>query len=716
LYEALYGARPFAGDSFEELRRAVVSGELAPRRSKSAGVPSYVEQALARGLAADPGARFAHMGALLSALTPKPHPLYRLSALGLIVALLLALGGLGDRALHEKKRRSCVQAEALPAGIWDEAQRREVRRAFLATAKPYSLAAWQKVEQLLSDYTASWVVERAEACHATRVRGEQPVEVMALRERCLDQRREELAALLEVFTHADAEVVENAVRAVQSLPSSAACADVAALRARHPPPERNDAREPSPLRGLKRELLQVEALQRAGKSASAAAQAQALVERARALGTRHLEALAWVQLGLAQGGQGSYDRAEQALRKGLLTAEASGDRVLCAQTWLHLANNALRRNRPLEVDEDLGHAAALAESLGGDGEFAARRLYLMAAREHTQAHYAAAAEHAQAALAAYEKLGRRTIEQSQAMWLLGVILEARGDYSAAADVLTRALRMVEAQLGPDHPQVTSYLNAIGSVKQNQGLPEDALPQYQRALRIKTAALGADHPDVGVQLSNQGMLLIRLGRLDEAQAALQRARGILEKSEGQSRIVLARTLKQIAKIHMQRRDYAQAAQSFERARALLVELLGPDHDDVARCLHDLSLLAMQRRQWALAAEQNRRALAIFERRLGPDHPHSAELYETLGEAYLQLGKFARAAAALTHAVIVMEKRKDTASELAGTRFLLARARWARNESGDRLAALALAGAAYAALPPDDENRSEIARWLARRQAG
>jgi tetratricopeptide (TPR) repeat protein len=191
---------------------------------------------------------------------------------------------------------------------------------------------------------------------------------------------------------------------------------------------------------------------------------------------------------------------------------------------------------------------------------------------------------------------------------------------------------------------------------------------------------------------------------------------LEKSEGQSRIVLARTLKQIAKIHMQRRDYAQAAQSFERARALLVELLGPDHDDVARCLHDLSLLAMQRGQWALAAEQNRRALAIFERRLGPEHPHSAELYETLGEAYLKRGKFSRAAAALTHAVLVMEKRQDTASELAGTRFLLARARWARNELGDRQAALALAGAAYASLPADDESRSAIARWLARRQAG
>lgn len=67
LFEALYGVRPFAGDSLPALAANVVAGRLtvAPARTE---VPPVIEAALRRGLAPDPEARWPTMPALLEAL------------------------------------------------------------------------------------------------------------------------------------------------------------------------------------------------------------------------------------------------------------------------------------------------------------------------------------------------------------------------------------------------------------------------------------------------------------------------------------------------------------------------------------------------------------------------------------------------------------------------------------------------------------------------
>src|SRR5262249_44024613 len=66
LYDALFGVRPFAGATTGELERAIVAGRLrAPRRR---GVPWWLSRVVARGLRADPAARYPTMDALAAAL------------------------------------------------------------------------------------------------------------------------------------------------------------------------------------------------------------------------------------------------------------------------------------------------------------------------------------------------------------------------------------------------------------------------------------------------------------------------------------------------------------------------------------------------------------------------------------------------------------------------------------------------------------------------
>ncbi|MBI4957461.1 MAG: protein kinase [Myxococcales bacterium] len=89
LYEALTGARPFAGDSFEALGAEVRAGRFRDARAH-ARLPRTLWRALERGLAVDPAARFPDMDALLAALAPRPA-WRRIAPLG---ALALVAGGL----------------------------------------------------------------------------------------------------------------------------------------------------------------------------------------------------------------------------------------------------------------------------------------------------------------------------------------------------------------------------------------------------------------------------------------------------------------------------------------------------------------------------------------------------------------------------------------------------------------------------------------------
>ena len=57
-----------------------------------------------------------------------------------------------------------------------------------------------------------------------------------------------------------------------------------------------------------------------------------------------------------------------------------------------------------------------------------------------------------------------------------------------------------------------------------------LPLYERALRIAEAALGGDHPNVVLILENYADLLREMGKVDEA-ATLERRAGSIEAGPG-----------------------------------------------------------------------------------------------------------------------------------------------------------------------------------------
>jgi serine/threonine protein kinase len=95
LYDALYGQSPFAGETPQELRDAVMNGRVEPPPRGSA-VPAWLRAVLLRGLSRDPAHRFPSMDALVATLAADPVSRRRRratiasAALGLVTVSLLA--------------------------------------------------------------------------------------------------------------------------------------------------------------------------------------------------------------------------------------------------------------------------------------------------------------------------------------------------------------------------------------------------------------------------------------------------------------------------------------------------------------------------------------------------------------------------------------------------------------------------------------------------
>ncbi|MEX1369083.1 MAG: protein kinase [Nannocystaceae bacterium] len=124
LHEALYGARPFPGQTVGELVHALHEGVVrGPPRS--ARVPSWVRAVVLRGLATNPDDRFASMQALLDALADDPAVRLRRWGLGLGLGLVLAASAWGVVALSGK----LAQRDAT---IDEQQSKLEVNKAELA--------------------------------------------------------------------------------------------------------------------------------------------------------------------------------------------------------------------------------------------------------------------------------------------------------------------------------------------------------------------------------------------------------------------------------------------------------------------------------------------------------------------------------------------------------------------------------------------------------
>ncbi|MCH9685120.1 MAG: serine/threonine protein kinase, partial [Deltaproteobacteria bacterium] len=370
LYRALLGVRPFLGDDYDQLARAVGSHELreTPRTST---VPRAIVAVLRQGLAASPERRFRSMDALLDALTRATSRGRRrlMFAAGTAAALAGAAGlFLSDRA--PAAFTPCLGAEAKLTGVWDEATRQHVADAFETTALPFAADARAETTRSLDRWAEQWVESHAQTCEATRVRGDQSEALMDLRIGCLDRRLQDLAAVTDVLVHADAQVVENAAQGVQQLAPPSECVGVErdddGLLIPHDPELVGQVEQ------VRNRLAAGRAYLLAGKFEQAREEAAAGLERARALGYQPTIAEAAFALAHVHERLMVLDPALALYEEALFAAAASNHARIEARSLIGMLSLLGMHKGETEAALRYGrHAEAVNQRLGNPAELAA---------------------------------------------------------------------------------------------------------------------------------------------------------------------------------------------------------------------------------------------------------------------------------------------------------------------------------------------------------
>jgi tetratricopeptide (TPR) repeat protein len=667
-WEALYGERPFSGESRMILALNVCRGVLREPPAKR-GVPTHVRRVLERGLSPDPSSRYGGIEELLHELSEDPRG--RRNRRVATVGALAITGGLAFLAVRPADTIDpCATGDTQVAAAWGEDVRAGVREAFGAVDAPWAPPALVAVEKGMKDYASEWAHAYRDACEATAVRHEQSEDLLDRRMVCLRERMDAFEALGRVLTHADRDVVSRAAAAVADLPRLSPCGDTKTLMARVAPP--SDPEVALQVDALRRELTDVRAAFSSGKYADALPLARDARRRAEEIGYEPLLAEAHFVEGSLAHAAGETEDAEVALEEAAFLALAVGhDEILARASTQLVSVVGVGRSR-YEAGEQWGR----------QGEAAVRRLGERSAEaaDHAGAMCMLLADEGasdrampwceRALSIALELWAPDHLNVEKAQRALGNAHYMAGDLDEAEAAYRRAWEIFEEVQGADHPSAAILLNTLAAVCHGRGKGAECIPLFADALAAAERGLGPEHPAVADFANNYAIALVGVGRLDEAERHSERSLQIRRSKQGDAHPGVGAAHQTLGSIAEARGDIDAALAHYDRAVEVFTATRGEAHHDV--------VAALQRRGAArLKADRGADAVADLERAL------------TLGE------------------------RIGPPVEIAEVRFALARALWsAAPRQRERARALARTAAAEVHEGPDSARlRAEIEAFVA-----
>jgi serine/threonine protein kinase/tetratricopeptide (TPR) repeat protein len=570
-------------------------------------VPAWVRQAVMRGLALEPGARFPSMKELLEALSQEQRRARQRLWAGVAFAAVAGLAVIAGGAYHQSQ--ACAGAGAPIEEVWSPAARQKLEAAFTATGRPFAAETASRVAQVLEGYAAQWKQQSTAVCEASRRRGTQPEELLARRVVCLERRRKNMRATVELLAGADAAMVEKALDAAHALPQLQECEDVESLAGQQGLPTAPAKR--AEIERLEERLAEVRARVDAGRYPAALEEARQL--EAPVLATSYLPLMAelrfhlgWIheQLGkspeaaqllslaIYDAEAGREDRLKVSILNKLLfvedgqqhftqaeawgqLAEASirrlgGDPLLEADVRVNQANLAVSQKRFPEARALLEQARVLQERALAPGHpKRARTTFLLGRVLLSMGEHARAVEMLEEALKQTEaSVGALHPDMARRHGLLSWALRDQKEYARALEHARATADIRKATLGPQSLAFAEALDEVGMCLLGLSRYEEALRIYEEALEAKRQTLPADAPDFQYSYDGVGQALLGLGRAPEALEPLRKAVSIASAPEAvraESGLVLARALWLSGQREEARSEAARARERFTRAK-------------------------------------------------------------------------------------------------------------------------------------------------------
>ncbi|MEM9454487.1 MAG: serine/threonine-protein kinase [Myxococcota bacterium] len=618
LYQALYGDRPFGGDDLHEIYENIRYGRIREPRRDSA-VPGWVFRVVQRALRYEPAHRYPSMELLLADLRADPIRRRRRRLAytgGLGVLGLLALGVVRTTA-DDEGPRPCQGARERLAGVWDDPARASVRQGLVATEELFAADTARRVVDQLDRYAEAWVEQHTATCEATRIHGEQSDALLDVRMTCLDRRRGELSALVQVLSRAKKETVASAMTAAVELRRPEPCA-LAQRGIESEVPE--DPAEHARFLALRERVDGARALLSAGNHLDARDQAAAAGQSAAEAGFARLQAESLIIEGTAYRSVREPSAAQQRLRQGIVVASEVGDARTEFAGWNDLLYIAGVSWGDAQQAEDWQFAAQTAlRHVGSPAELEFKLALTQSAVMVALDRLDQAAHHGeQAHRIALDTTGPGSLQLALALNNLGIVAAEQANWSLAERRLRDSYVLMREILGPKHPEVASRAMNLASVlTQYAEQLEDGSAVYDEAERLfdevvsfREDSEGPRSKSVARALVMLGLLQRNRGKLAQARVTHERARDLL-RARPEAELDLAGALGNLAEIERLEHNYERAESYHREALELQRARLGDQHPAVGKTRLELCRLLEQMERHAMALPECERALAIME---------------------------------------------------------------------------------------------------------
>ncbi|NMO13426.1 tetratricopeptide repeat protein [Pyxidicoccus fallax] len=676
LYEALFGLRPFHGETLRELAQAIQQGRVRPP-GREVKAPAWVRRAVLRGLRAEPDERFPSMDALLAALTPPRRMLARVVATATVTGVLGALAAYG--VTHRREARCEQEVEKL-AAAWSPERRERVRAAFLATGAAFAAPAWERLSTALDAYATQWRTLRAEACVAAddsdTAKGAWQTSA------CLDARLWQFAAVTELLEKADVVTVQHAHQMATSLEGLNGCRDAPGLSARPQPPD--------PLRprveAARRKLAQARAHLLSHRFKEGLAVTTALLEDIQGLDYKPLRAEVLRAHGELLGALNKTKDAEEADYQALWAAEAAGDDETAARALMELIwVVGEEQSRFDEAEKLIRHAQAALERLGRERfpDITTDLHTRLASLRQMQGRLAEAEKEALQGLAfSRGRNGPDSLRTPNLLHLLGRIRSGQGRYEDSLKLHREALEIRGRLMGSGNPALVTSYNRVATASLQVGRHTEAVSAWRKALALQESTSTPETTQLGTVLLNLGGVTRIEGRLEEARSMTERARAIFEKARGPNHLTVVFALVEQARITS---DAGQDAKALALATDALERIQRSQGPDTPRASLPLTLRGQLYLKTGRHPEARRDlldALKRMEQEHGPEGGHSVS-------ALLPLAEVALATRAPKEALAYCERARKVTEKVQGL------------ESPEAASALTCAGKAHLALGAADE---------------
>jgi len=224
--------------------------------------------------------------------------------------------------------------------------------------------------------------------------------------------------------------------------------------------------------------------------------------------------------------------------------------------------------------------------------------------------------------------------------LKGEIIDLKLEDMAAriSEDIEELKRIVETHPEPESLRIGYMINELGTVLMHEGRLEEAQTYLDRALRVLEKQLPPVHPELAKCYKGLGYIKVVQGNYSEGLVYYQQALEIAEKVSGPNQIYVCEFLLRVGKAFEAQGNYEQTLEYFRRAHEIYEKTLGPDHPQITVSLNFLAEILTKLGRYDEAKPLCERSIRTSERVLGPDHRYTADALGYMASLLEAQGKY------------------------------------------------------------------------------